>query len=231
MTTFGDLIMLLLTFFVLLLTMKSMDAQLIKSMFDDLSESSGPLEFERSFGDGSSASGKGLEPHPEPIISQEAVEEILALMESVERLEAGKMPVDQLKRFLKVGEDQRGVVLSLDADQLFYIGEAKIQRERLLILDRISDLLYYSSNDILVMGHTDNQPLRRGDFASNWELSVHRALSVYDYLISRNKLSSQRMAVGGYGSSRPLVSNTSEGNRAKNRRVEFILRRPVTREE
>jgi chemotaxis protein MotB len=230
MTTFGDLIMLLLTFFVLLLTMKSMDAQVVKSMFDDLSETTGPLEYERSFGEGSSLDGKGLRPQAETVVNQEAVEKIMALMESIEKRDHRQIPVEQLQRFLKVSEDERGVVLSLEADQLFVPGKARVQPERLRWLSRISDLLKYSTNDLLVMGHTDDQPLRggHGTFASNWELSFYRALSVFYYLTDSQEMSPKRIAVGGYGSTRPQVPNDNRENRSKNRRVEFILRRPVT---
>jgi chemotaxis protein MotB len=229
MTTFGDLIMLLLTFFVLLLTMKSMDDQIIKSMFDDLAESTGPLEYERSFGEGSSLQGQGLRPQAEAVVNQEAVEKILALMESMEDREPGQLPVKQLERLLDVGEDERGVVLSLEADHLFLPGRASVQPFRLMLLDRINELLKHSSNDILIMGHTDDLPLRRGQgpFASNWELSFYRALSIFYYMTDSLEMSPKRVAVGGYGATRPLVPNVNSADRAKNRRVEFILRRPV----
>ena len=229
MTTFGDLIMLLLTFFVLLLTMKSMDAQVVKSMFDDLAETTGPLEYEHTHGEGSSISGEGAKTQPQTVLDQAGIEKILTLMEDFQPRTPNQLQlhVADLKRMLTVSEEDRGVVLSIDADQLYLPGKADIRPERLILLNRIGDLLKYTTNDILIMGHTDSLTLREGGFSSNWELSVYRALSVFFYLTDSRQLESGRVAVGGYGALRPLAPNNSRENRSKNRRVEFVLRPPV----
>ncbi|MGZ4078126.1 MAG: OmpA family protein, partial [Bacteroidia bacterium] len=65
-------------------------------------------------------------------------------------------------------------------------------------------------------GHTDNV----GDKKSNLTLSLNRAKSVYDYLVT-NGIDAKRLTYKGFGDTRPKVKNDSDGNRAKNRRTEF----------
>lgn len=72
---------------------------------------------------------------------------------------------------------------------------------------------------IEIRGHTDSD----GEAARNERLSLRRAQAVVDYL-NRSGVSSERMSAAGFGASRPLVANDSEANKAKNRRIEFIVK-------
>ena len=80
--------------------------------------------------------------------------------------------------------------------------------------------------DAIVVGHTDNIPIKRDStrqaHPTNWHLSVHRAISVSDVL-QTDGVPATRIGVMGYGEFRPLLANDSEENRAKNRRVEIHL--------
>ena len=89
----------------------------------------------------------------------------------------------------------------------------------------LSDVIKKSKGDVIVAGHTDNIPLGRRWFliGSNWELSAARATSVVHHFLNYTDIPPDRMAVQGYGDSRPLVPNDSPENRAKNRRVEITL--------
>ena len=80
-------------------------------------------------------------------------------------------------------------------------------------------------NDILIMGHTDNIPIRSAHYRSNWELSLYRALNVQKYFVEKKGILPARFGIGGYGDTRPQLPNNTVENRAKNRRVEIILRR------
>jgi chemotaxis protein MotB len=93
------------------------------------------------------------------------------------------------------------------------------------MLDIVSNILSGVKNEILVMGHTDNIPIRNKQYRSNWELSLYRALNVQKYFIQNKNISSSRFGVGGYGDTRPQVPNDTKENRTKNRRVEIILRK------
>jgi chemotaxis protein MotB len=74
------------------------------------------------------------------------------------------------------------------------------------------------------MGHTDDVPIKNARYDSNWELSAARGLSVLDFFIKDKNLPPSRFTVGGYGPSRPLISNNTPKNRAINRRVEIIFK-------
>ncbi len=220
MTTFGDLLMLLLTFFVLLLTMKSLDKEQLEKTFDYFQESHGPLEF----------AGGGRDPgeregfRPVNITSMKMLRETINLMAGMKQHSLERNEMLQLKKIVDIAEDKRGVVISLESDHLFNTGEAEVRKEGLATINGIADLLRSAKNDVLIMGHTDNIPTRKGKYKSNWELSFYRSLSVLFYLTDSQGLKPQRLASGGYGGLMPRCPNNSKENRAKNRRVEFILR-------
>ncbi|MDX9786411.1 MAG: OmpA family protein [Desulfobacterales bacterium] len=224
MATFADLVMLLLTFFVLLLTMKSMDAGKVKEMFVP---TYGPLDFIQE----ADQMGDALEfDHyikSVVISSTEALEEAIDLLDGMNPTPAKERPMVRLRDIMEMTDTERGVSLVLRADNLFESGEAEIRVDRLHILDEIGRLFRYAANDILVMGHTDNVPLTGGRFAANMELSAYRALSVLYYLTDSLGLKPERLAAGGYGELLPRYSNDNPENRSKNRRVEFLLKKAI----
>jgi len=78
--------------------------------------------------------------------------------------------------------------------------------------------------DIIIAGHTDDQPIRfaRANHPTNWHLSVHRAISVLN-IMSANNVAQKRMSVRGFGSLRPIVPNEPGKGNAQNRRVELYI--------
>jgi chemotaxis protein MotB len=113
----------------------------------------------------------------------------------------------------------------LQANVLFDSGEARVKPTFSPLLNALANILDAVSNEVLIMGHTDNVPTRSRRYRSNWELSLYRALNVHRYLVETRGLSPERFAVGGYGDLRPQFSNNRREGREKNRRVEIILRR------
>lgn len=223
MATFADLVMLLLTFFVLLLTMKSMDSGKVKEMFVP---TYGPLDFVQE----TDQIGEPLEfDHyikAVVISSSGALEETLDLLEGLNPTAQKERPGVSLRDIVEITDNKRGVSLALNADDLFYSGEAEIRVDRLYILDEIARLFRYAANDILVMGHTDNIPVAGVRFHSNMELSAYRALSVLYYLTDSQELKPERLAAGGYGELLPRFPNDTAEDRSRNRRVEFLLKKP-----
>jgi chemotaxis protein MotB len=247
MVTFGDLLMLLLTFFVLLLSMSSMDVKSLKSMFSIFLGASGPLELSelkaiKSARDLTGGSGAMETSHlkmmklledltgaigvPEGetgayITNRKMLEDYFSEGEDTDE----RQILMGLESLMGISEDERGVVISLQANVLFDSGEAEVKPTFPPLLNALANILDAVSNEVLIMGHTDNVPTRNRRYRSNWELSLHRALNVHRYLVETRGLSPERFAVGGYGDLRPrFPNNTSEG-REKNRRVEIILRR------
>ncbi|MBW2107913.1 MAG: OmpA family protein [Deltaproteobacteria bacterium] len=246
MVTFGDLLMLLLTFFVMLLTMSSMDTKSLKSMFSIFEGASGPLEFgdqqaispprEVASGHGGSAMSS--------LKALSYLKEISAKMphtggKTGARVTSVKMLKDYftcedddehaqilfgLESIMQFSQDNRGIVMTFQANIVFNEGQAEIRPESRPLLDIVANVLASTQNRILVMGHSDNRPIHNGRYRSNWELSLFRALNIQRYFVERRGLSPERFGVGGYGDTRPQASNDTPGGRAKNRRVEIILR-------
>src|SRR6185312_1158867 len=90
------------------------------------------------------------------------------------------------------------------------------------LLSQISPDLASFQGDIVVEGHTDNQPLGKSSkYKSNWELSVARAFSVIQ-LLTNNGVDPQRLSARGYGAYRPRAPNDTLEHRAENRRIEIV---------
>ena len=89
-------------------------------------------------------------------------------------------------------------------------------------MKRVAHALSQVKGQILITGHTDNQPIRSMRFPSNWHLSQERADAVRDILAS-NGVGADRIRAEGRADGEPVVDNTTPANRALNRRVEVIL--------
>nr|WP_314898953.1 flagellar motor protein MotD [uncultured Deefgea sp.] len=124
--------------------------------------------------------------------------------------------IDQGK--VKVTQSKRGIAVEISDSILFDTGRADLQISSQEALLAIASLVQNSDNLIQVEGHTDNQPIRAGQFPSNWELSAARATSVVR-LFEQAGVAPQRMAAIGFGEFRPMDSNDKVQGRAKNRRV------------
>lgn len=120
--------------------------------------------------------------------------------------------------------DAVGVRMSLAASSFFPSGSAKLKRESLQILDKVAEILKSTPHKLLIEGHSDNQPVAPGSgFETNWELSSARASQVIRYLEKVHGINPKRMAAMSYADQRPVVPNTTDANRAKNRRIEILI--------
>ena len=224
MVTFSDLVMLLLTFFVLLLSMSSMDTKKLKSMFANFKGASGALEFTgmRGVHDLSGVIKQYQDTDGLLVIDPSLVMELLMPSgDSEGQLDA---KLDELREIINILDDNRGIVLSIQENLLFNSGESTLKKEIFPILETISKAIASCPNDILIMGHTDDLPIKNVKYDSNWELSAYRGLAVLNYFIKDRGLPPSRFTVGGYGPSKALYPNNSAKNRALNRRVEIIFR-------
>ena len=223
MITFSDLIMLMLTFFVLLLSMSSLNQKTLKELFSHLQESTGVLEFS-GFGEMQSLSDlvqKYSAPESKIVIEENNI--LKMFMPDAKLAEKMRKRFDEIEKLLTISEDERGLVLTFQENVLFDAGSAEIKEEGRPFLDTVADTIATCPNRIMIMGHTDDTPTRGGTYVSNWELSVYRGNAVLDYLLSKS-LSPERFFVGGYGSTRPLYPNSDRDKKGLNRRVEIILK-------
>ena len=224
MVTFSDLAMLMLTFFVMLLTMSSLDNKKLKEIFKYLREAGGVLELAGTRGITDLA--KLVAEFNETQRSYEIDETLLRdlFIPLIKPDENAEQRLKDLSELVTITDDERGIVFSFQEKILFDLGKATIKDEAYAVLDSITTAIATCTNDILIMGHTDNIPIHSGVFQSNWELSTYRGLSVLEYFVEKKELPPSRFSAGGYGPSRPLYPNDTERNRALNRRVEIIFK-------
>ena len=123
-----------------------------------------------------------------------------------------------------------GAMIAIEGSVLFASGKQVLRNVGKSTLDAIAGTINsnYSGKDILVFGHTDDRPIRKSGWKDNYELSAQRALSVVRHLRDHGVRPASLVACGA-GQHRPRVPNTSDTNRAKNRRVEIFAIDPTIR--
>ncbi len=210
LTTFNDMITLLLVFFVLLFSMSSLDVQHFKHFQNALQSAMGVLHPGQHASDGIPT--KENYNASTPVNSaggNEGVGEYLNPLDDTHGLEAEYTP--------------KGIHLTLNDNMLFKSGSAQLTMDGLALLDKVVTIIAPMGRYIRVEGHTDNVPIATYRYPSNWELSTARAISVVKHMQFKGAIPPQRLSAAGYGASKPRVANDSEENRSKNRRVEIIL--------
>lgn len=223
MTTYGDMVTLLLCFFVLLFAMSTIDAQKFQAFM---------LSFQGSLG--VMKSGKTLQ---ESEFINEALKEDSTVKE-LEELEDFRKLKEILENYLQqngIEEDilvqleVRGLLLRFTDNVLFDSGKADLKENSKATLRFIADLLKqeeFSHKHIRVEGHTDSDPIHNSRYPSNWELSVARASNVVRYIIEDASFTEpERLSASGYSQYHPIAPNDTASNKAKNRRVDIVILR------
>jgi len=132
---------------------------------------------------------------------------------------------------IKLQMMEKGLVITVVGDLLFGSGKAEIRPEAYSLLDKVSAVLKDNmvQFNVGIEGHTDNIPIQRSGWKSNWELSTARALSVLHYLVKNQGVAPERLSAIGYGEYRPVASNETKEGRKQNRRVEIVILPNVTK--
>ena len=221
MLTYGDLVTLLMCFFVLLFAMSSTDAQKFEALMVSFQGSAGILP------GGTSMSQTTMQFEGMPEKSQSSAQTVE--LESMEKLkEELQKEIDKgkLSKDVEINVEVRGLVIRLPDNVLFDSGSAEIKQQALISLNTIGQVLNkkeYLNSMIRVEGHTDNVPINSYRYPSNWELSTARSTNVIKYLIASIKVNSGRLSASGYGEYHPIASNADANGRAKNRRVDIVV--------
>ncbi len=221
LTTFNDLITLLMVFFVLLFTMGSVDTQMLQ-------------KFQYALQSGLGIRGAGSKVSIAVKDSQRNPDEAQLLIQAAVEAEPEdqKVPTDTIDEALKalteepginVRYSNQGAHITFEDFLLFDFGKADINPGGLAFLNKMATLIQKIPYPVRVEGHTDNVPIHTARFPSNWELSIARAVSVVKYFAAAGKINPQRLSAVGYGETRPLVPNNSLANSSINRRVEIVL--------
>jgi chemotaxis protein MotB len=159
------------------------------------------------------------------------VQKITELQSQMSELERAKLELEsRLKgeiddKSVKVEMLERGLVVTFVAEVLFGSGKATLREGALDTLEQVARVLNTTVKDLNVgvEGHTDNEPIRKSGWKSNWELSSARAMSVLHYLVDESGVNPVRLAAIGYGEYRPVASNDVKEGRQENRRVEIVI--------
>lgn len=141
--------------------------------------------------------------------------------------ESQKGMVQRLNRLVNVDVQAERIDIHLPDALLFESGKADLRESAKKLIAQLAPEIRDFNGDIVVEGHTDNQPLgEHAHFRSNWELSVGRAFSVIRCLTDEG-IDPSHISARGYGPYRPRVENDTPEHRAENRRIEIILLNPA----
>jgi len=116
--------------------------------------------------------------------------------------------------------------LAIQSRVLFSSGTSELTRSGEDVLEKLVPVLKDSDGLVFIEGHTDDNPISTSRFSSNWDLASARATEVLQFFVAEGVKKSRFRAVS-YGDTKPLVENTSEANRQRNRRVSLMIQRQV----
>lgn len=133
---------------------------------------------------------------------------------------------EDLGKHVQISKTEEKVKLVMEEAVAFDSGQAELKPNALPILTTIAEQLKRVPNTIMIEGHTDNVPIRRGRYGSNWELSMARAYAVIKFF-EQAGVEPKRLSGIGYGEQRPAADNSTAEGRAANRRIEIELLRGV----
>lgn len=221
MATYGDLVTLLMCFFVLLFAFSSIDAQKFEAVMQSFQGSAGIL----SGGKALSEAPLVFDGMPESQTSSQQVIEQNKLENLKEKVEE-YLEQNQMEAMVEVELEDRGLVIRFKDNVLFDPGSATVKQGSFEILDFLSELLSTEeliNEEIRVEGHTDNVPNISVIYPSNWELSTARATNVVRYFIERSAFSPARLSAAGYSEYHPIATNDTPEGRSANRRVDIVV--------
>ena len=215
MTTYGDMMTLLLCFFVMIVAMSTMEIEKFKAAAASLKGAFSVLPFQETT-------------RPAPRTPRSADELKKSTSRKRQRAVARLRRIireKNLGQFVKVRETENGIHITIGDPALFDSGKALIKSDILPILDGVVEVIHAgtTSENIRVEGHTDNVPIHNVQFSDNWELSIGRALSVIRYIKSRQRIDPRRLRPVGCGEFHPVATNRNPEGRSRNRRVEIYI--------
>ncbi|NME82762.1 flagellar motor protein MotB [Clostridium sp. SM-530-WT-3G] len=219
--TYSDMVTLLMTLFVLLYSMSSVDeakVQAISQAFSVLSGKAADSILQYDMYQGSQPIIGG-ESKVDNGIDQGESAEAEAMYQNIKKF----IEENNLDNVIDLAENDTGVVLQLKDNILFESGQADLKANSNEILDKINTIISNIPNSIDIEGHTDNVPIHNDKYRDNWDLSSMRATNVLRYFTEVKNQDPKRFRAAGYGEYKPKVDNSTEENRAQNRRVNILI--------
>ena len=212
MATYADMVTLLLTFFVLLLSMATIEQTKFAVAMTSLRGALGVMN---------SRQGVSIPISNMPMfqIGRGRIDQVLE--QQVQQI-MDQVRDENLIELLQAQQNRDFLHFNIAEPLLFESGQAIIKEEASEILAAIAEILNTVPFEIRVEGHTDNIPISTVRFPSNWELSYARALALTNRFIEHG-VNPSRFQVIGYGEYRPMADNATPQGRGLNRRVEIIV--------
>lgn len=215
--TFGDLMSLLLVFFVMLFAMSELKVEKFQQMASSMHQ---------SFGGGMD------DPKMMPLDSLaldstrtgSAEQQVEDYLKYIEKLLKSFVAQHELENTLQVTADVSGVTLRIQDLVLFDEASAELKPEARGIIDKLGDIVNHIAVPVIVAGHTDAKPISTDRYPSNWELSGARASTLARIFIEKG-FDPEGIHIEGYAANRPVADNDTPEGRAKNRRVELLYTR------
>ncbi|HUR85232.1 MAG TPA: flagellar motor protein MotB [Solirubrobacteraceae bacterium] len=246
--TYADMITLLMTLFMVLFAISSVNTSKFEALQKSLAEAiSGKIVTGGASFQESGATEKTEQSTPEPPVpaiqpmiqtesstsergTSKAAPQSSAAEHEDEDFKELKRKIDQyakehgLQDKLQTSIVRRGLVIRLLTDRvLFASGSAHLEPASSALLTVLARLLVAEvRHPIVVEGHTDSRPIASARFPTNWELSTARATQVVRFFIRQN-VATKRLQAAGVAAERPIASNSSDFGRSRNRRVEIVL--------
>ena len=216
MLTYGDLMCLLLCFFVLLLSFSEMDRNKYRIVSGSMKNAFG-IQRKKPIFDS---------PRGQKMISKE-FDQAIVLAKVRDVIDPIKQQLEEdfrdFKASVEITAVDKEVTIRMLGEATFSSGQAKLKKEFAPLLLKIGEVLNKTRGDIIIAGHTDNVPLTGGPYGSNLGLSMARARAVAEYLLKSTSIDPKRLSTMGFGEYRPIAPNDTVHGRKKNRRVEIIL--------
>ncbi|MCP4152435.1 MAG: OmpA family protein [bacterium] len=205
MVTFADMVTLLMCLFVMLLSFANVD----NARFHDMAKS-----LHHVFG------GPPVVPLANPRLEKQKTQiRILKILRETFQEELRE------NKNIFIVADNRGLKLQIIGEAMFKPGEAVLLPNAVRLLRKMIPNIRSSACKILVEGHTDDLPISSAAFPSNWELSAARAVAVVRYFSEQGKIDARRFSGAlACADTKPMFENNTEGQRARNRRVDIIFK-------
>jgi len=211
---YGDLVTLLLAFFVVMYAISSVNEGKYRVVADSLNAAfRGPP----TTTDPIQVGNRAATTVAAPIVQLQPDVKTMALRQLAQQASEALNPLI-MQGLVDVQTGDGFVEIAIRSDLLFASGSAKLSVEAQSAILLLGEALKEFPNSIRVEGHTNNVPVAGGAFASNWELSAGRAASVVHMLVDSG-VDPRRLSVVAFGEFRPVLPNVTPDGRNANRRV------------
>jgi len=220
MATYGDMVTLLLTFFVMLFTVAKIDGREFRLILSAFRGSMGMFE-------GGQTLSKGkLEQMGMTIESLPSTEKGTSMAKAIKVATEIFKPEIKVKK-IRIHQVERGLIISLIGEDFFAPGSAKLTDSTKNALTKMAKLLRQVQSFIRIEGHADETPVATGPasnrYETNWELASQRSINVLRYLHEYEDVDPEKMSSTSYGKYRPMVSSNTIEGKAINRRVDILI--------